>query len=44
MVIVQVLAVLIGGVAAWFGSELVDRLGIGVDQDAHPDAPSSLAR
>ena len=44
MVIVQVLAVLIGGVAAWFGSELVDRLGIGVDQDTHLDAPGSLAR
>lgn len=44
VVILQVLAVLIGGVAAWLGGELVDRLGIGVDQDAHADAPSSLAR
>jgi len=43
MVIVQVLGVLLGSVAAWFGGELVDRLGIGVDQDAHADAPSSLA-
>jgi uncharacterized membrane protein len=43
-VILQVLAVLIGGVAAWLGGELVDRLGIGVDDDAHPDASSSLAR
>jgi hypothetical protein len=24
------------------GGELVDRLGIGVDENAHPDAPSSL--
>src|SRR5258706_5363431 len=28
----------------WLGAELVDRLGIGVDDKAHPDAPSSLSR
>jgi uncharacterized membrane protein len=28
----------------WLGGELVDRLGIGVDNDAHPNAPSSLSR
>jgi len=39
---VEVVAVAIGGVAAWMGGELVDRLGIGVDENAHPDAPSSL--
>ena len=44
VVIVQVVAVLISGVAAWFGGELVDRLGIGVDEDAYANAPSSLAR
>jgi uncharacterized membrane protein len=27
----------------WLGGELVDRLGIGVDAGAHPDAPSSLS-
>jgi uncharacterized membrane protein len=27
----------------WLGGELVDRLGIGVDDGAHPDAPSSLS-
>jgi uncharacterized membrane protein len=27
---------------AWLGGELVDRLGIGVDDGAHPNAPSSL--
>jgi uncharacterized membrane protein len=36
-----------GGVLAlgtgWLGGELVDRLGIGVDEGAHPDAPSSLS-
>jgi hypothetical protein len=28
---------------AWLGGELVDRLGVGVYEDANPDAPSSLA-
>lgn len=31
---------LLGG---WLGGELVDRLGVGVDQGAHPNAPSSLS-
>jgi uncharacterized membrane protein len=29
-------------VTAWLGGELVDRLGVGVDDDAHLDASSSL--
>jgi len=29
-------------VTAWFGGELVHRLGVGVDEGAHVDAPSSL--
>ena len=29
-------------VTAWLGGELVDRLGVGVDDGAHVDAPSSL--
>jgi uncharacterized membrane protein len=36
-----------GGLAlftGWLGGELVDRLGVGVDDGAHVDAPSSLAR
>ena len=28
----------------WLGGELVDRLGIGVDDGANPDAPNSLSR
>jgi uncharacterized membrane protein len=28
----------------WLGGELVDRLSIGVDDNAHPNAPSSLSR
>jgi len=29
-------------VTGWLGGELVDRLGIGVDEGANPNAPSSL--
>ncbi|OBK71131.1 DUF2231 domain-containing protein [Mycobacterium sp. 1274761.0] len=36
-------AVVIAAAAAWLGGELVDRLAIGVDEGAHPDAPSSLS-
>jgi uncharacterized membrane protein len=40
--VIEVVAVVIGGIAAWLGGELVDRLGIGVHDGAHPDASSSL--
>ena len=30
-------------VTGWLGGELVDRLGIGVEKGAHPNAPSSLS-
>jgi uncharacterized membrane protein len=30
-------------VTAWLGGELVDRLGVGVDQGAHLDSPNSLS-
>jgi uncharacterized membrane protein len=30
-------------ITAWLGGELVDRLGIGVDEGANVDAPSSLS-
>jgi uncharacterized membrane protein len=33
---------LLAGVTGWLGGELVNRLSIGVDDGAHPDAPSSL--
>ena len=29
-------------VTGWLGGELVDRLGVGVDEGAHVNAPSSL--
>jgi uncharacterized membrane protein len=37
-------AVALALVTGWLGGELVDRLGVGVDDGAHLDAPSSLAR
>lgn len=40
--VLEVVALALGGVAGWMGGELVDRLGIGVDEHANPDAPSSL--
>jgi uncharacterized membrane protein len=33
----------IAGVTGWLGGELVDRLGVGVDEGANVDAPSSLS-
>jgi uncharacterized membrane protein len=43
-----VVAGLLGGgiaiVTGWLGAELVNRLGVGVDNGAHLDAPSSLTR
>jgi uncharacterized membrane protein len=36
-------AVLVAFVAGWFGGELVDRLGVGVDDGAHLNALSSLS-
>jgi uncharacterized membrane protein len=38
----EVIGFLMLGVTAWLGGELVDRLGVGVDERAHLDAPSSL--
>lgn len=37
------LAVALAAVTAWLGGELVERLGVGVDDGAHLDAPSSLS-
>jgi uncharacterized membrane protein len=33
----------LAAVTGWLGGELVDRLGVGVDEGAHLDAPSSLS-
>jgi uncharacterized membrane protein len=41
--LLAVVAVLLALVTGWLGGELVERLGIGVDTGANPDAPSSLS-
>lgn len=37
------IAIVLALVGGWLGGELVDRLGVGVDNGAHLDAPSSLS-
>jgi uncharacterized membrane protein len=41
-IVLSLLGLLLGNVTAWMGSEMVYRLGIGVDEKAHPDAPNSI--
>lgn len=41
--LIELGALVLGSVAGWLGGELVDRLGVGVDDGAHLDAPSSLS-
>jgi uncharacterized membrane protein len=43
-VVAGLLGVGIAIITGWLGGELVDRLGVGVDDGAHLDAPSSLTR
>jgi uncharacterized membrane protein len=40
--ILSFLGFLLAGATGWLGGELVDRLGVGVDDGAHLDAPNSL--
>lgn len=40
--ILELLGLAVGGTTAWLGGELVDRLGVGVDDGANLNAPSSL--
>ena len=42
--ILEVVAIVLASVGGWLGGELVDRLGVGVDDDADLDAPSSLRK
>jgi len=42
-IVLSFLGVGLALVTGWLGGELVDRLGIGVDEGAHADAPSSLS-
>ncbi len=41
--VLSFVAVALALVTGWLGGELVDRLGVGVDEGANLDAPSSLA-
>jgi uncharacterized membrane protein len=41
--LLEVAGLVLGSVGGWLGGELVDRLGVGVDDGAHLDAPSSLS-
>jgi uncharacterized membrane protein len=36
-------ALIFAGIGGWLGGELVYRLSVGVDFDAHVDSPSSLS-
>ena len=42
-VVLSVAGVVLALITGWLGGELVERLAIGVDPGAHPDAPSSLS-
>jgi uncharacterized membrane protein len=41
--VLMIVAVLLALVTGWLGGELVDRLGVGVDEGANLNAPSSLS-
>ncbi len=41
--VIEIVGLLLGSVTGWLGGELVDRLGVGVDQGANLDAPNSLS-
>jgi uncharacterized membrane protein len=39
----EIVAVLLGATGGWLGGELVDRLGVGVDNGANLNAPNSIS-
>ncbi len=41
--VLKAFAVVLAVVTGWLGGELVERLGVGVDNGANLDAPNSLA-
>jgi uncharacterized membrane protein len=43
-IVLEVVAVVVALATAWAGGELVERLGVGVDEDAHLNASNSLRR
>jgi len=40
---IEVIALVVGAVGGWLGGELVDRLGVGVDNGANLNAPNSMS-
>ncbi len=42
-IILSVLGVSLSAVTGWLGGELVDRMGVGVDEGAHLNSPNSLS-
>ncbi len=40
--VLELCGLAVGSVTGWLGGELVDRLGVGVHEGAHVDAPSSM--
>jgi uncharacterized membrane protein len=42
-IVAGLLGLMVVAVTGWLGGEMVDRLGVGVDDGAHLDAPSSLS-
>jgi uncharacterized membrane protein len=42
-IVAALLGFVLAAITSWLGGELVDRLGVGVDEGAHLDAPSSLS-
>jgi uncharacterized membrane protein len=41
---IEAVAITMAMIAGWLGGELVDRLGVGVDEGANLNAPNSLSR
>jgi uncharacterized membrane protein len=41
--VLSVVAVILALITSWLGGELVDRMGVGVDDGAHLNAPNSLS-
>jgi uncharacterized membrane protein len=42
-IVAALIGLVLAAITSWLGGELVDRLGVGVDEGAHLDAPSSLS-
>jgi uncharacterized membrane protein len=43
-IVASLVGFVLAAVTGWLGGELVDRLGVGVDDGAHLDSPSALSR